>query len=45
MRFQSNSSIICSANGFEDFGPECGKPGTEPELMGIMGWRLFAPVT
>ena len=43
-RLRSDTSIIYCAYGFEDFGPECGKPGTEPEHVGMFGWRLFAPI-
>ena len=44
-RFRLDSNIICYAIGFEDFRLKCGKPGTEPEHMGMVGWRLFAPIT
>ena len=44
-RFRRDSSVISCAKSFEDFRPECGKPGTKPEHMGMVGWGLFAPIT
>lgn len=43
--FRRDSSIICCAEHFENFTPECGKAGPDPTHMGMVGRRLFATVT
>lgn len=42
-RFRRDSSLISRTKSFKDFRPECGKPGTKPGHMGMVGCRCFAP--